>query len=53
LREAACRLDRASLALGRAVTRAVAAGVVASMQLPDEASKAARDEPSPDRPGLL
>lgn len=53
LREAACRLDRASLSLGRAVTRPVAAGVLADMEASDEASEAECNEVSPEGPGLL
>lgn len=50
LREAACRLDRASLASGRAVTRAMAADILARMGAEDPPEDA---ESSPAPPILL
>ena len=51
LREAACRLDRLSLASGRAVTRAMAAEVLKSMGADDAPENDA--DTSPDPPTLL
>ncbi len=51
LREAACRLDRVSLASGRAITRATAAEVLKTMGAEEEPDGPA--DTSPDPPTLL